>query len=89
MSRFSNSTVTHLAGANAVDAQAVTPNNNANLTRGATKGLYVGGSGDVVVVMAGGSEVKFTGLAAGIVHPLSVVRVKATGTTAVGIVAVY
>lgn len=75
--------------ASATGAITVTPSDTEDLAGGATKGLYVGGSGNVVVVMANGDEVTFTGLSAGIVHPFSVKRVKATGTTATSIVVVY
>lgn len=69
-------------------AAAITPDNSTDLTT-ATRGLYVGGAGDVAAIMAGGETVTFVGLAAGVVHPLSVARVKATGTTATGIVGVW
>lgn len=75
--------------ASATGAVAVTPHDTNDLAGGATKGLYVGGSGNVVVIMANDDEVTFTGLSAGVVHPFSVKRVKATGTTATSIVAVY
>ena len=67
----------------------MTPNDSTDLTA-ATRGLYVGVSGDVVVIMADDSAaVTITGLAAGVVHPLRVKRVKSTGTTASSIVAFY
>lgn len=68
-------------------AEAVTPSDAAAIEQ--TRGLYVGASGDVAVDMASGDTVTFAGLAAGIVHPLQVTRVYATGTTATGIVALY
>lgn len=70
---------------------AVTPSNTANLTA-TSRGIYVGVSGDVVVTLQGmidGTSLTFTGLAAGVVHPLKVKRVWTTGTTATNIVAVY
>lgn len=70
------------------DASAVTPNDSADL--GSTsRGLYVGASGDVKIDTAEGNTVTFTGLAAGIVHPIRAKRVYATDTTATNIVAVY
>jgi co-chaperonin GroES (HSP10) len=54
-----------------------------------TKGLYMGATGDVAVTMVDGSQVIFKNLSGGIVHPLSVTKVKATGTTATNIIAVY
>lgn len=50
-----------------------------------TRGVYVAVSGNLHVVMSDGSEGVYGNLAAGMVHPLSVIRVYATGTTATGI----
>lgn len=72
-----------------VGAQAVTPSDSTDLPKGTTKGLYLGGAGNVVVDMADGSTVTLTGLTAGVIHPLSVKRVHATSTTAINIVAIY
>jgi hypothetical protein len=71
-------------------AAAVTPSDSVNLTR-ETRGIYVGVSGDVKVIMAddGTTTTTFVGLAAGVVHPLRVKRVYATLTTATSIVGVY
>ena len=55
-----------------------------------TRGLYIGATGNVTVDFADGStNVLLTAPALGIVIPISVVKVKATGTTASGIVAIY
>ena len=70
-------------------AAAVTPNDSTDLTGGVTRGLYVGVSGDVNVDMEDGETVLFTAMAAGIVHPLRVLRVRSTSTTATNIVALY
>jgi hypothetical protein len=43
----------------------------------------------VAVVTAHGETITLTGLAAGIIHPLSVTKVMATNTTATSILAVY
>ena len=67
-------------------AVAVTPSDSTVLA--VTKGLYIGGTGNLVVTMADGVDATFTGISAGIVHPLSVTKVKAA-TTATSIVAVY
>ena len=68
---------------------AVTPNNSADLPEGTCRGIYVGVSGDLAVVSESGSEVTLTALAAGVLHPISITRVKSTGTTATDIVALY
>lgn len=52
-----------------------------------TRGLYVGVSGNVKVTMLDGTEITFGNLAAGVIHPLQVVQVFSTGTTATGIIA--
>lgn len=48
----------------------------------AGRALYVGGAGDIAVVMKNGDEVTFSGVAAGTLLPIRVTKVKATGTTA-------
>lgn len=79
--------------ASAQRAVSVTPNDStpiaAPLSETVTRGLYVGGTGNLAVKMADGTTVTFTGISAGIIHPLSVTHVLATSTTATGIVAVY
>ena len=72
----------------ASNADAITPDDNNDLSN-TTRGLYVGVSGDVVVVTAGGDEVTFVALAAGVFHPIRAQRIKATNTTATNIVGVY
>lgn len=70
-------------------AFAITPDNSNDLAV-VTRGLYVGVTGDVSVILdADSSAVTFVGLAAGIIHPLAVKRVRATSTTATSIVGVY
>ena len=73
----------------ATDAASVTPSDSTDLTGGATKGLYIGGAGNIKVDMADGTTITFTALSAGIIHPVSAKRVYATGTTATLILAVY
>lgn len=69
---------------------AVTPSDSADLTA-VTRGLYVGVSGDVVVVPAygDGTAVTFKTVPAGMILPVMAIRVKATGTTATNILAMY
>ena len=54
-----------------------------------TRGLYVGASGDVVATNDDGGDVTFKAVPAGTVLPIRTRRVKATGTTAGAIVALY
>ena len=71
-----------------VDADVIVPSNTVNLDQ-VTRAIYVGVVGDVRVLMLGGTDVTFTNMAAGIMHPMRVVRVYVTGTTATGLVGVY
>lgn len=55
-----------------------------------TRGIYVGGSGNLVVQLVGDNEsVTLNSLAAGIFHPIQAQKIIMTGTTATGIVAGY
>lgn len=69
----------------AVDAFAVTPHDTNALAK-TTRGLYVGGAGDVSVITSKGTTVLFTGVVACTVLPLRVTHVRSTETTATGIV---
>ena len=51
--------------------------------------LYVGTTGTVTVITAGGDEVLFTGVPAGMFMPVQVTKVKAAGTGASTIVAMW
>lgn len=70
-----------------VSAAAITPSDATVFAQ--TRGLYIGGAGNVAVTMADGASVTFNALTVGVVHLLSVKQVKATGTTATNIVALY
>lgn len=54
-----------------------------------TRGLYVGGAGNVKVDMAMGGTVTFNAVAAGTFMPVQVTRVYNTGTTATLMIALY
>lgn len=69
------------------DAAAVTPNDSTNLSQPSV--IYVGGSGNVKVTTAQGTAVTFTGVNAGTVIPVQVIRVWSTGTTATTMTAVF
>lgn len=77
----------------AANAIAVVPHASTDQTVYA-KALYVGGAGDVTVIMVGdyatpGTPVTFSGVPAGTILPIQVRRVNAIGTTATLIVALY
>lgn len=67
---------------------AITPSDSSDLAA-ETRGLWVGASGDLALVLASGDEVILAGAIAGSLLPLRVRRVKATGTTATSLVGLY
>lgn len=68
---------------------AVTPDDGADLASN-TRALMVSVAGDVVVdFVTTGASVTLTGLQPGIAYPFRVKRVRATGTTATGILALW
>lgn len=81
------STITDNVGAS-WDFEAVTPSDSTDFGS-LTRGLYVGGAGDVVAVDNLGEAVTFTGVPAGTVLPIACRRVNATSTTASAIVALF
>lgn len=70
-----------------VHAASVTPDDNTDLPN-VSRGVVIGGAGDLTVTMIGGDTVTFT-LVAGVTHPMRLARIHATGTTATNIVAVW
>lgn len=68
-------------------AVAVTPS-DATVLR-TTRGLYIGGAGNVAVTMFSGDVVTFTAPVLGTILPLVVTKVMATNTSATLIVALY
>jgi hypothetical protein len=69
-------------------AYAVTPADNTDLTNGVTRGLYIGATGNLSVVMADGMTVTFSSVPVGIL-PVQVIRVRSSSTTASSILALY
>lgn len=73
-------------------AVSVTTSDSTNLAEPA-RSLWVGGAGNVVAVFSTGtgqeSAVTFTGVPAGTLLPVNVIRVNATNTTATSILALY
>jgi hypothetical protein len=77
------------AGLSARNAAVVTPNNDTDLAN-VTRGVFVGGAGNLNVNMAGtGTEVTFTGVPAGAFLPICVSRIRSTSTTCTNIVAFW
>lgn len=70
-------------------AFVVTPSNTDDLAH-ATRGLWVGGAGNISVDLVGGeTAVVFVGVAAGTLLPLAVTKVRSSSTTATSIVGIY
>jgi hypothetical protein len=67
-------------------AVPITPSDGADIAV-ATRGIYVGGGGDLRVDMQGGGPpLTFVGVAAGTILPIRVSRVYNTGTTATNLI---
>lgn len=67
---------------------AVTPSDTVDLPNGVTRAIMVGADGSLAVTYANGTSDTIY-LIAGVVHPIQVLRVKSTGTTATGVKAGY
>jgi len=72
-----------------VDARAVTPSDGAALVGGQCRAFYIGGAGDLSIVTASGNIVTFVGVTVGTILPVAATFVRATGTTATNIVAIW
>ena len=75
-------------GEPAVHAEAVTPSDGDTLGT-VSRALFVGGAGNVAVVMVTGDAVTFAGVTAGSFLPIRVKQVKSTDTTATLILNLY
>lgn len=70
------------------DAAAITPSDTLALAR-PCEAFFVGTGGTVTVVTASGNTVPFANVPSGTTVRLALGQVKATGTSATGIVALY
>lgn len=62
----------------------ITPDDASDLPQ-MTRGLMVASAGDVAVVLKDGTALTLPALAPGVIYPLRLSRVLATGTTAAGL----
>lgn len=69
-------------------ASAVTPS-DATVFESSTRGVYIGGTGDIAVVMEGSGSVTFVSVLSGSILPIRCTQILATGTTATAIVALF
>tara|TARA_R110000803_G_scaffold118785_1_gene187132 strand:- start:212 stop:511 length:300 start_codon:yes stop_codon:yes gene_type:complete len=75
-----------MTDATARTAFAVTTSDTARFAKPA-RGLYIGGSGNIVVVLPDNTTVTFTGVLIGSTLPVACIGVNSTSTTATNIVA--
>ncbi len=73
------------------EAVTIVPSDAVDIATGPTRGVYVGVTGDVEAVMAGGSNavVLFKAVPAGTILPISVKRINNGNTTATTMVGLY
>lgn len=64
---------------------AITPSDIGGLSE-TTRAIFVGGAGDVTLVLASGAELNFANVAAGTILPLRTTAVKITGTSATNLI---
>jgi hypothetical protein len=67
---------------------AVTKSDTANFSF-TVRGIYVGGTGDVVAITEAGAAVTFSSVPAGSILPIRAIRVNSTSTTATNMVGLY
>lgn len=70
------------------NAATVTPSDSTDLAN-TSRSLYVGGYGNVAVIMKNGTTLTFFNVNSGSLLPVRVTRVLVTGTTATNIVALW
>lgn len=71
------------------NAEAITPSDTADLAH-PTRGIYVGGQGNLVVRMKGQNDsTTFSNIPAGTLLPIKVKRVFNTSTTATSLIALW
>ena len=68
-------------------AASITPSDSTVIPM--TRALYIGTGGNISVVMVDEQTVTFTNVVGGTILPVQVTKVRATSTTASGIVALY
>ncbi len=71
------------------DGVAVTKSDSVDVVGGPFRCLYVGGAGDVAVVMLSGTVLTFVAVPAGSILPVRGSRVNSTNTSATSIVALW
>lgn len=85
---YANTQAAHTMTWPITSVKSVTPSDTVDLVDGATRGILVTAAGNVAVITKDGDEVTLP-VTEKIFYPVSVGRIKATGTTATGILALY
>lgn len=70
------------------EALAITPSDSTYFSS-PTRGIYVGGAGNITCITASGASVVFYNCVAGSILPIRVVLINATGTSASNLVGLY
>lgn len=86
MAAFDNANIATLEGP-AARAAAVVPDDATDLAT-PSRAIYVGAAGHIAVIMLSGDQVTFSNAPAGLVLPIRVSRVLATGTTAGSLISI-
>lgn len=73
-------------GAPASTGFAIAPGGATDKLPKVPRAIYVGGAGNLLVVMLDGVQVQFMSLSAGVIYPIRATQVLASGTTATGLV---
>ena len=69
----------------AISGETIVPDDQADLSY-ATRGLYVGSAGDISLQTLSGDQIVLASAQAGVIYPIRIRRVNATGTTAAGLI---
>lgn len=73
----------------ATNAAAITPDDAAAGFDQVTRAIYVGIGGNVRAEMASGEAVTFAAMAGGMIYPVRIRKVFASGTTASGLISLW
>jgi hypothetical protein len=72
-----------------VAVKTVTPSDANDLPDGMCRGFMIGAAGNISIIDAAGNTSTITAPAVGVIHWIACMRVRATGTTATAIQALY
>lgn len=70
----------------AIDGEAISYGSGDQTLTRASRAVYIGTAGHLVVTMRGGTQLTFSNLAAGSIYPISCTAIIQSGSTAAGLV---